>query len=157
MKEKEIQYFMNEAILEGRKALPACLPNPPVGCVIVHEGKIISRGHTDVPGKNHAEAMAMKNIGDLDCKNLKMFVTLEPCSFEGKTPSCAKMIAKKGLQVVYVGIVDPHPQNQGMGIQILNEANIQVEVGILKAQVHADLDDYLIREQLIDGKSGSKS
>lgn len=146
MTEQEIQYFMNEAILEGRKALSKCLPNPPVGCVIVHKKKIISRGHTNEPGKYHAEAMALESIKNLDYQNLTMFVTLEPCSFEGKTPSCAKTIVKKGIENVYVGILDPHPKNQGYGIEILNEANIKVEIGILREQIYKELNDFLIRE-----------
>lgn len=137
---------MNEAILEGRKALSKCLPNPPVGCVIIYKGKIISRGHTNEPGKYHAEAMALENIKNLDYENLTMFVTLEPCSFKGRTPSCAKTIVKKGIKNVYVGIFDPHPKNQGNGIRILEDANIKVEVGILKEQIHKELDNFLIRE-----------
>ncbi|MGB1206017.1 MAG: bifunctional diaminohydroxyphosphoribosylaminopyrimidine deaminase/5-amino-6-(5-phosphoribosylamino)uracil reductase RibD [Chitinophagales bacterium] len=145
MTENEIQYFMNEAILEGKKALSKCLPNPPIGCVIVHKGKIISRGHTNEPGKHHAEAMALENIKNLEYANLTMFVTLEPCSFQGKTPSCAKTIVKKQIiKTVYVGILDPHPRNQGNGIQILRNANIKVEVGILEQQVYEELNDFLI-------------
>ena len=58
--------FMQAALLEGRKALPLCLPNPPVGCVPIKDGEIIARGHTQPPGMNHAEAMALAQIsGDL--------------------------------------------------------------------------------------------
>ncbi|MDG2448905.1 MAG: bifunctional diaminohydroxyphosphoribosylaminopyrimidine deaminase/5-amino-6-(5-phosphoribosylamino)uracil reductase RibD [Saprospiraceae bacterium] len=146
MTKNRIEYFMNEAILEGRKAIPKCLPNPPVGSVIVYKEKIVSRGHTNEPGRHHAEAMALENIKNLDYEELTMFVTLEPCSFQGRTPSCAKAIVKKGIKTVYVGILDPHPYNQGKGIKILTDANIKVEVGFLKDQVHKELNDFLIRE-----------
>lgn len=146
MTESEIQYFMREAILEGRKAIPKSGSNPPVGCVIVSDKKIVSRGHTNEPGKPHAEAMALDKIKNLDYKNLTMFVTLEPCSFKGKTPSCAKAIINtKEIESVYVGIIDPHPKNQGKGIEILTQANIKVEVGVLKEDIYQELSDFLIR------------
>ncbi len=145
MTKKSIEYFMRQAIIEGRKALPKCLPNPPVGCVIVADGKIVSRGHTNEPGKPHAEAMALQLL-DSEIENFTMFVTLEPCSFQGRTPSCAKAIAaqKERVKSIYVGMIDSHPKNQGTGITILKAANIAVEVGVLLEEVKKDLEDYLI-------------
>ena len=146
MTKEQKEYYMNEAILEGRKALPECRPNPPVGCVIVHDDKIISRGYTNQPGQHHAEAMALAKIEHLNYKNLIMFVTLEPCSFVGKTPSCANTIAEKhDVDIVYVGMIDPHVKNQGKGIEILKQANINVEIGILGEKVSNDLGKYLIK------------
>lgn len=142
MSQKEIDFFMQEALLEGRKALPYCLPNPPVGCVIVKGGKIIARGHTNEPGKHHAEAMALASLSP-DIEDFTMFVTLEPCSFQGRTPSCAQAIAKRKVKQVYVAILDPHPKNQGAGIAILKAAQIPVEVGILAQVAQADLEAYL--------------
>ena len=146
MTDSEIQYFMNEAILEGRKALPACLPNPPVGCILVSDKEIISRGYTNEPGKPHAEAMALGKIEHLNERDLTLFVTLEPCSFQGKTPSCAKTIIEKNINNVFVGILDPHPKNQGKGIQMLKDANIKVDVGVLQDQIYHELNHYLIRQ-----------
>lgn len=139
---KDIEHFMQEAIIEGRKALLQCLPNPPVGCVIVQNGRIIARGHTNEPGKDHAEAMALRRVS-LEEENLILFVTLEPCSFFGRTPSCAKAITQSNVKRVYVGMIDPHPKNQGVGIQILQESGIEVVVGILEEEVKADLQPYL--------------
>ncbi len=134
---------MQQAIKEGRKALPHCFPNPPVGCVIVKDNKIIARGHTNPPREDHAEAMALKLTPD-DISGLELYVTLEPCSFQGKTPSCAKAIVSKQIKKVYVGIIDPHPKNQGAGIRILEEAGIEVEVGILAEEINIELKRYLI-------------
>lgn len=145
MNNERLDSFMNEAIAEGKKALPKCLPNPPVGCVIVKGNQIISRGHTQEPGNNHAEAMALAQLPNED-EELSMFVTLEPCSFEGRTPSCAKTIIKKKVKKVYVGIIDPHPKNQGAGIRLLKEAGIQVEVGILSETIHKELNPFLFKE-----------
>ena len=146
MTKEEINQYMNEALMEGRKALPECLPNPPVGCVIVSNRQIVSRGHTNAPGEHHAEAMALARINTSEFQDLAMFVTLEPCSFQGRTPSCAKAIVKSGVKQVYVGMIDPHHRNQGKGIALLKEANIQVVLGVLKEKAEEALNDYLIRE-----------
>jgi len=137
---------MQQAILEGRKALPHCRPNPPVGCVIVKNGAIISRGHTNEPGADHAEAMALRALGD-EVQDIELYVTLEPCSFQGRTPSCARtMVNRGGVTKVYVGMLDPHPKNQGAGNQILIRAGIEVEVGVLGERVSEELSPFLIRE-----------
>jgi pyrimidine deaminase RibD-like protein len=136
--------WMWEAVREGQKALPGCLPNPPVGCVIVLHGREIARGHTSPPGHPHAEATALKLTNQ--SAGASVYVTLEPCSFEGRTPSCAEALIKAGVSRVYVGIIDPHPRNRGRGIELLRAAGISVEVGILGREVERFLSPYLIRE-----------
>jgi pyrimidine deaminase RibD-like protein len=123
---KSLEYFMREALKEGRKALPACLPNPPVGCVLVKDGVIIARGHTNPPGRPHAEAMALGQVSG-DLHEVMTFVTLEPCSFYGRTPSCAVALIAR----VVVALIDPHPRNQGRGIQMLEQAGIPLTLGVL--------------------------
>lgn len=93
--------YMRLALLEGRKALPACFPNPPVGCVLVENAKIIARGFTQPPGQHHAEVMALSQVSG-DLSKVIAFVTLEPCSFHGRTPSCAKELVARGIKRVYV-------------------------------------------------------
>lgn len=138
---------MKEALKEGKKALPACRPNPPVGSVIVKGEKIISRGYTNEPGKNHAEAMAIEIMPKVDSMDdVAIFATLEPCSFKGRTPSCAKSIVKSGFKKVFVGMLDPHPKNRGAGVKILEEAGIDVEVGICHDEVSKELNPYLIKK-----------
>jgi pyrimidine deaminase RibD-like protein len=139
-----IERFMWEAIYEGRKALPKCLPNPPVGCVLVEDEKIIARGYTNETGQYHAEAMALSQIKDKELKNVIAFVTLEPCSFQGRTPSCAKALVTRGIKEVYVGIIDPHPKNNGAGIMLLREAGIEVYMGVLSEIIQQDLQPYLV-------------
>lgn len=134
---------MKVAIKEGRKALEKCEPNPPVGCVLVKDGIIISKGHTNEPGQPHAEAMALNQLqGKLD--NVVAFVTLEPCSFHGRTPSCAQELVKRGIQKVYVGMIDPHPKNQGAGIEILTKAGLSVQLGLLEKDIKDDLELHLV-------------
>jgi pyrimidine deaminase RibD-like protein len=140
-----LEYFMREALREGRKALPACLPNPPVGCVLVQGGAIIARGHTNPPGHPHAEAMALNQVAG-DLHEVTAFVTLEPCSFYGRTPSCAVALIARNIGQVVVALVDPHPRNQGRGLQILEQAGIPVTLGVLQAEAATELSAYLWKE-----------
>ncbi|MGY0216534.1 bifunctional diaminohydroxyphosphoribosylaminopyrimidine deaminase/5-amino-6-(5-phosphoribosylamino)uracil reductase RibD [Endozoicomonadaceae bacterium StTr2] len=142
MNQSQIEHFMLEAMCEGRKARNKCFPNPPVGCVLVKNGEIIARGHTNEPGQPHAEAMALQQINE--GRGITAFVTLEPCSFHGRTPSCAKALIKSGIECVYVGITDPDPRNNGVGIALLEKAGIRVQTGILADQVRQDLEPFLL-------------
>ncbi len=133
---------MRQAMAEGSKALPGCLPNPPVGCVLVRQGQVVATGYTQPPYQPHAEPMALKALqGDL--QDVIAFVTLEPCAFHQRTPSCAKEMIARKVGVVYVGIIDPHPRNQGRGIEMLREAGITVVTGILADEIAAQLGPYL--------------
>ena len=134
---------MREALAEGRKARAHCQPNPPVGCVIVVNDKIVSRGHTQPPGEAHAEAAALASFGDIDSTKASVFVTLEPCSFHGRTPSCAKALVELGVSKVVVALIDPDPRNSGAGIELLRLGGIDVEVGLLCQEAFHDLSPYL--------------
>jgi pyrimidine deaminase RibD-like protein len=137
-----IEHYMMEAIKEGRKARKKCTPNPPVGCVLVKNEVIISKGHTNEPGQPHAEAMALNKLhGTLE--GVTAFVTLEPCSFHGRTPSCAIELVKRGVKEVYIGIIDPHPKNNGAGIDILKNAGVTVHIGLLNKEIQSELEPYL--------------
>lgn len=146
MTPEQIEAFMREAIVEGRKAFPACRPNPPVGCVIVRGGAIVARGHTQPPFEHHAEPMALSQLeGDLE--DATMFVTLEPCSFHQKTPSCAKEMIRRRVGRVYVACIDPHPRNRGAGIDMLRAAGMAVETGVLTDEAFRDLEPHLWRAE----------
>ncbi len=135
--------FMQAALVEGRKALPLCLPNPPVGCVLVQDRKIVARGHTQPPGQQHAEAMALSQISG-DLSSIAAYVTLEPCSFHGRTPSCAQALVASGIKQIFVAILDPDPRNAGTGVQILRDGGIEVSIGLLEQQAQTDLKPYLL-------------
>lgn len=77
-------------------------------------------------------------------EGVSVFVTLEPCSFQGRTPSCALTLIEKGAKELFVAVVDPHPKNRGNGIRLLREAGVDVETGILKDRVMSFLGQYLI-------------
>lgn len=144
MDQSQKEYFMRLALEQSHRALAACRPNPPVGCVLVRAGAVISSGFTQAPGQDHAEAMALRLYGG-SLEDVAVFVTLEPCSFIGRTPSCARTLVKRGARWVYVALVDPHPKNQGAGIEILRAAGMAVETGVLQDEVAAFLEPYLIR------------
>jgi pyrimidine deaminase RibD-like protein len=142
LSQAEVEAFMREALAEGRKALPACLPNPPVGCVLVRQRVIIARGHTQPPYQPHAEPMALREVeGDLS--DVIAFVTLEPCAFHQRTPSCAREMIARRVGRTYVGIIDPHPKNSGRGVQMLRDAGMLVHTGILADDAARDLVSYL--------------
>lgn len=139
---------MREALAESAAALPACRPNPPVGCVIVRADAAVARGYTLPPGQPHAEAAALLHLPPhLDRSELTVFVTLEPCSFAGRTPSCALALIASGIPRVIVATIDPHPKNRGRGVQLLRDAGLQVEVGVLEERVLEFIGPHLSRSK----------
>jgi pyrimidine deaminase RibD-like protein len=142
--DEDMRGYMRAALDASRNALPACLPNPPVGCVLVRDGVIVARGFTGPPYHPHAEPAAIAQLGDPgDLSDVIAFVTLEPCSFHQRTPSCAKELVARRIGAVYAAMLDPHPRNQGRGIALLREGGVKVEVGLLEAEVRPFLSPYL--------------
>jgi pyrimidine deaminase RibD-like protein len=137
--------FMHLALIEGRKALPSCIPNPPVGCVLVRQGRVVAVGHTNPPGKRHAEAMALSLLSG-PLTDVTVFVTLEPCSFHGRTPSCAEELVLRRVARVYISMLDPDTRNNGAGVEILKRAGIEVSVGLLENLAQHELGPYLARK-----------
>jgi pyrimidine deaminase RibD-like protein len=137
---------MRQALSESHRALPACRPNPPVGCVIARGDMVLATGYTNPPGQHHAEAMALAQLTPDDAAQpFEVYVTLEPCSFFGRTPSCALALVKYPISCVYVAMLDADPRNNGKGIEILRNAGVPVAVGVLEHEVRAFLQPYLIK------------
>ena len=136
---------MSLALLEGRKALPGCIPNPPVGCVLVRDGRVVAMGHTNPPGEKHAEAMALSLLSG-PLTDVTAFVTLEPCSFHGRTPSCAQDLVLRKVARVFISILDPDTRNSGAGVKMLKQAGIEVSVGVLEDLARRELGPYLARQ-----------
>jgi pyrimidine deaminase RibD-like protein len=134
--------FMKLALVESMKALPACRPNPPVGCVLVMGNEVIAKGFTQGIGEMHAEAHALSQVeGNLE--KITAYVTLEPCSFIGRTPSCATTLIQRNIGKVYVSVRDTDPRNNGKGIGMLENAGIKVTEGILSNEVSEFIGKYL--------------
>ncbi|WP_052879969.1 bifunctional diaminohydroxyphosphoribosylaminopyrimidine deaminase/5-amino-6-(5-phosphoribosylamino)uracil reductase RibD [Vibrio coralliirubri] len=134
--------YMLQALEASRQALPDCQPNPPVGCVLVKNDKVVSVGYTQKVGGNHAEVEALNNYDGI-MEGVTAYVTLEPCSFVGRTPACANTLVKAGVKHVVVAMLDPDPRNNGRGVAILESYGVKVDVGLCQAQVSAFLTPYL--------------
>jgi diaminohydroxyphosphoribosylaminopyrimidine deaminase/5-amino-6-(5-phosphoribosylamino)uracil reductase len=110
-------------------------PNPMVGAVVVHQGRIIGEGYHRRCGEAHAEVNAIASVKDPSLLGEStIYVSLEPCSHWGKTPPCSKLIIEKGIPRVVVGIQDPFAKVAGRGIKMLREAGVDVKVGVLEAE-----------------------
>lgn len=121
---------MRAAIAEARKGLGQTSPNPAVGAVLVRNGKIISRGHHRKAGLPHAEVECLEHF-DRRASDAVLYLTLEPCSTEGRTPPCTDAIIASGIKHVALGAIDPNPRHAGRGITQLQNAGVQVREGIL--------------------------
>jgi diaminohydroxyphosphoribosylaminopyrimidine deaminase/5-amino-6-(5-phosphoribosylamino)uracil reductase len=121
--------FMALAFALGRRGLGNVWPNPAVGAVIVKDGVIVGRGWTQAGGRPHAEAEALRRAKK-DAKGATMYVTLEPCSHQGKTPPCADAILKAGLARVVSALEDPNPEVAGEGHKRLQAKGIKVDIGL---------------------------
>jgi diaminohydroxyphosphoribosylaminopyrimidine deaminase/5-amino-6-(5-phosphoribosylamino)uracil reductase len=110
-----------------------------VGAVIVEEGEIVAEGFHAKAGEPHAEVMALRSLGRAPDPDATLYVTLEPCCTEGRTPPCTEAIISSGIQNVVVGATDPNPRHAGRGFERLREAGIEVLTNIL-ADECADLN-----------------
>ncbi len=138
----EIEEIMLQALAISKLALPKCRPNPPVGCIVTFNREIIATGYTEEPGKRHAEIVAIDNCGQ-DLNDCELFVTLEPCSFFGRTPACTDRLIKQRPKKIFVAILDSDPRNNGRGIELLRQANINVEIGLAASAVELFLAPFL--------------
>ncbi|MDY2685514.1 MAG: bifunctional diaminohydroxyphosphoribosylaminopyrimidine deaminase/5-amino-6-(5-phosphoribosylamino)uracil reductase RibD [Selenomonadaceae bacterium] len=125
--------YMREALELARNAEGRTSPNPLVGAVIVRGGRIIAAGWHRKAGTPHAEIHALRMAGDL-ARGATLYVTLEPCSHYGRTGPCAKAVAEAGIKRVVIGMKDPNPLVAGRGIQILEDAGIEVRCGVLEQE-----------------------
>jgi pyrimidine deaminase RibD-like protein len=144
------QLFMQKALHISKNALPNCLPNPPVGCILVQNNQIIAQGFTQPPYHEHAEAMALNYLKSISAVKeyisdapITAYVTLEPCSFQGKTPSCAKSLIASNITRVVIAILDPDPRNNGKGLALIENAGIQTKLGVLQAETNDFLLPFL--------------
>ncbi len=134
-------HFMQTALRLARKGIGFTSPNPPVGAVIVKNGKIISSGYHTKFGDPHAEITAFKKIKNLP-KNAVLYITLEPCSTYGKTPPCVDAILKSGIKHVIIATQDPNPLHQGKGIKLLKKNGIFVETGICEKEAKRLIESF---------------
>jgi diaminohydroxyphosphoribosylaminopyrimidine deaminase/5-amino-6-(5-phosphoribosylamino)uracil reductase len=128
-------HWMSLALTWAEKAMYITTPNPRVGCVIVNaQGVLVGAGHTQIAGQAHAEIMALRDAKQQGhgVAGATAYVTLEPCSHQGHTGPCCDALIQAGLTRVVVAVQDPNPQVSGNGIARLQQAGLQVDVGVLE-------------------------
>ena len=128
--------YMRRALELARHGELDASPNPMVGAVIVGpDGRIIGEGWHRRCGEGHAEVNAVASVSDKSLlRDSTMYVTLEPCAHYGKTPPCARLITEMGIPRVVIGCRDPFAKVAGRGIAMLEEAGVEVEVGMLEKE-----------------------
>ncbi|WP_027386753.1 bifunctional diaminohydroxyphosphoribosylaminopyrimidine deaminase/5-amino-6-(5-phosphoribosylamino)uracil reductase RibD [Chryseobacterium gregarium] len=129
------EFYISRCIELARKAAGKTYPNPLVGSVIVHNGKIIGEGYHHKAGEPHAEINAIRSVADKSLiPESTIYVSLEPCAHYGKTPPCALKIKELGFKKVVIGAMDSHDQVNGKGKKIIQEAGIEAVSGILEKE-----------------------
>ncbi|GHM58487.1 MAG: riboflavin biosynthesis protein RibD [Candidatus Mesenet longicola] len=126
-------HFMSIALRLAKRGLGNVSPNPTVGCVIVQDDVIISRGGTQAGGRPHAEVIALERAGNL-AHNSTMYITLEPCCHHGNTAPCTAAIIASSIKKVVVATCDPDSRVSGKGIEALLKAGIEVKCDVMKKE-----------------------
>lgn len=125
--------YMRLALRLALKGAGRTSPNPMVGAVLVRGGRIIATGYHQRTGGDHAEIVALKRAGER-ARGATLYLNLEPCNHQGRTPPCTLSLIRAGVKRVVAGMVDPNPLVSGRGLRRLRQAGIQVRVGFLEAE-----------------------
>lgn len=137
--------YIKRAIELAKNARATAAPNPMVGAVVVHNGKIIGEGYHVKSGQPHAEVNAIRSVKDKTMlADSTIYVTLEPCAHYGKTPPCAKLIIDMKIPRVVVGCKDPFSEVDGKGIEMLRQAGCSVKVGVLEDECRELIKRFVV-------------
>lgn len=137
-------HYMARALELARKGRYSTHPNPRVGCVIVRDGQVVGEGWHVRAGEPHAEVHALRAAGEL-ARGATAYVTLEPCSHQGRTPPCADALVNAGVARVVAAMQDPNPEVAGRGLQRLAQAGIDTLSGVLEAEARGINKGFLKR------------
>lgn len=136
--QKNDEKYMRRCIQLALNGISGASPNPMVGAVVVHNGRIIGEGYHRKCGGPHAEPNAIRSVRHLELlPESTLYVSLEPCAHYGKTPPCADLIVEKRIPRVVIGCKDPFAKVDGLGIKKLLDAGCEVKVGVLEAECMA--------------------
>lgn len=125
--------YMAQALRLAEHGLFTTDPNPRVGCLVTANGAVAGEGWHERAGEPHAEINALRQAGEA-ARGATVYVTLEPCCHHGRTPPCTDALIGAGVRRVVVAMQDPNPLVAGQGVQTLQQAGIEVTVGVLAAQ-----------------------
>ncbi|WP_116788995.1 bifunctional diaminohydroxyphosphoribosylaminopyrimidine deaminase/5-amino-6-(5-phosphoribosylamino)uracil reductase RibD [Flavobacterium psychrotrophum] len=131
------EIYMQRCLDLAENGMRAAMPNPSVGAVLVHNGRIIGEGHTSPYGGPHGEVNCINSVLPQDTHlipDATLYVSLEPCSHYGKTPPCCDLIIAQQIKKIVVGTTDPHEKVAGNGIKKLREADREVTIGVLEKE-----------------------
>ena len=147
------ELIMQRCMELAENGLGHVAPNPLVGSVIVHEGKIVGEGFHQAFGGPHAEVHAIRDafhyITEDQLREATLYVNLEPCAHHGKTPPCADLIVARGIRKVVIANTDPFEHVNGNGINKLRDAGIEVITGVLEKE-GAELNRRFLHLQELD-------
>lgn len=132
--------LMTRALAEAKRGRPS--PNPHVGAVVARGDEVISVGHHERAGTEHAEVVALRAAGEA-AKGATLYVTLEPCNHTGSTPPCVDHILQAGVGRVVVACRDPNPHVEGGGIEVLQAAGVEVELGVKGVEARALIQPWV--------------
>ncbi|MHB8069952.1 MAG: bifunctional diaminohydroxyphosphoribosylaminopyrimidine deaminase/5-amino-6-(5-phosphoribosylamino)uracil reductase RibD, partial [Desulfobaccales bacterium] len=127
------QAYMKLALRLAAKGAGWVSPNPMVGAVVVQDGQIVGRGYHRAYGQPHAEVEALRQAGAA-ARGADLFVSLEPCNHQGRTPPCTQAVLNAGIRRVVIATRDPNPTVNGGGADFLQGQGLQMEVGLLAAE-----------------------
>ena len=133
--------FMRKALTLAEKSAGVASPNPPVGCVIVREGRILGQGWHEYQSRHHAEAKALAGA-PAGVRGATAYITLEPCVHYGRTPPCAAALIAAGVRRVVIGREDPNPLVTGKGISVLRSAGVEVEAGVFQLEAGRIIEPF---------------
>jgi diaminohydroxyphosphoribosylaminopyrimidine deaminase/5-amino-6-(5-phosphoribosylamino)uracil reductase len=136
--------WMARALELARAGRGRTAPNPIVGAVIVREGRVVGEGSHERAGAAHAEAVALARAGEA-ARGATLYVTLEPCSHQGRTPPCAPAVIAAGVVRVVSALEDPDPRVRGAGHDALRRAGLRVDLGVGEGHARRDNAEYLHR------------
>lgn len=138
------EHFMREALAQATLGQGLTRPNPPVGAVVVKSGRVIGRGFHRKAGGPHAEVFALADAGK-GARGATVYVTLEPCCTQGRTPPCTSALILAGVKRVVYGCVDPNPAHAGRADAVLDAAGIAVTSGVLRDACEAMIRPFAMR------------
>jgi diaminohydroxyphosphoribosylaminopyrimidine deaminase/5-amino-6-(5-phosphoribosylamino)uracil reductase len=140
------EQWMLRAVALARRGEGRTRPNPPVGAVVVRQGRLLGTGWHHQAGLPHAEVEAIRACHEAP-QGATIYVTLEPCCTHGRTPPCTELLIRSGIARVVVGCVDPNPSHASRGLRILRKAGLTVSTGVCEDACRQLIEPFAMRWQ----------